>query len=232
MTVWDRPEPRPRAAPVPLSRDVIVRAALTLADADGLGAVSLRGVAAALDAGPMRLYRYVEGRDELHDLLIDAVHAEIELPGSRAGWRSAQRQLAGELRAAALRHPWFAALLGGRPHVGPHALSALEASLAAMDRAPGLDDFDTVLEAHATIQAYVTGAIRRELSAADRDAWRLARGPHIERMLAAGTLPYVARLVRGAADPDPELRFRSGLETVLDGIAHRRTDQPVRSRRS
>src|SRR5690349_7642531 len=59
MLIWERPEPPDRPLPAPLSRERIVRAAIRLADADGLAAVSLRKVAAALDVGPMRLYGYI-----------------------------------------------------------------------------------------------------------------------------------------------------------------------------
>ncbi|WP_240656652.1 TetR/AcrR family transcriptional regulator [Streptomyces sp. V2] len=82
MTVWDRPEPPSR--PVPLDRDRIVTAAIALADEGGLDAVSLRKVAARLNAGPMRLYGYIATKEELYDLMVDAVHAEI-VPGVGTG---------------------------------------------------------------------------------------------------------------------------------------------------
>src|ERR671922_2206935 len=91
MTVWDRPEPPPR--PVPLDRERIVAAAIALADEGGLEAVSLRKVAARLDAGPMRLYGYISTKEELFDLMVDEVHAEI-LPEEQPGdWRGAPRGL-------------------------------------------------------------------------------------------------------------------------------------------
>ena len=85
MTVWDRPEPPTR--PVPLDRERIVGAAVALADEGGLEAVSLRKVAARLDAGPMRLYGYISTKQELFDLMVDEVYAEI-LPEEEPGdWR-------------------------------------------------------------------------------------------------------------------------------------------------
>ena len=73
MVVWERPEPPGRPVLAPLSRERIVRAAIRLADADGLEAVSLRKVAAALDVGPMRLYGYIATKEELLELMLDAV---------------------------------------------------------------------------------------------------------------------------------------------------------------
>src|SRR3954464_16058522 len=120
LLVWERPEPARRPAPSPLSRDAIVRAAIGLADADGLTAVSLRKVGAALDAGPMRLYGYVSTKQELLDLMVDAVYGEISPPEPGGDWRPALRTLAEQLRAAALRHEWFVELLGGAPPPGPN----------------------------------------------------------------------------------------------------------------
>src|SRR6202161_1557865 len=77
MVVWERAEPPDRPVLAPLSRERIVRAAIQLADADGLVAVSLRKVAAALDVGPLRLYGYIATKEELLDLMVNAVHAEI-----------------------------------------------------------------------------------------------------------------------------------------------------------
>ena len=98
-----------------LDRGSIIAAAIALADEGGLAAVSVRKVAARLNAGPMRLYGYISTKDQLFDLMVDEVYAEI-VPGERPGdWREALRGLAHRTRQAALRHEWLADLLGGRP---------------------------------------------------------------------------------------------------------------------
>lgn len=111
MLIWERPEPAARSSLSPLSRDRIVRAAIGLADGDGLPAVSLRKVAAALDAGPMRLYRYVDTKEELLDLMVDAVYAEIPLPepleegeGARRTGRTGRDAYGPSPTACAARH--------------------------------------------------------------------------------------------------------------------------------
>ncbi|MFJ6917100.1 TetR/AcrR family transcriptional regulator [Streptomyces sp. NPDC101133] len=222
MTVWDRPEPPNR--PVPLDRERIVAAAVALADEGGLAVVSLRKVAARLDAGPMRLYGYISTKDELFDLMVDAVYAEI-LPGERPGdWREALRCLAHGTRRAALRHEWLADLLGGRPALGPNGLAVSEATLAALD---GLTDVDTVMRAVETVSAYFTGAIRREITdlraeratGLSKSEWQRARGPHVTRMLATGRFPALARAVHDGTHVDAEESFATGLEWVLDAVA-------------
>lgn len=230
MTVWDRPEPPTR--PVPLDRRQILTAAIALADEGGLEAVSLRKVAARLDAGPMRLYGYIATKDQLFDLMIDEVHAEM-LPDQPPGdWRQTLHTLAHRTRQAALRHEWLADLLGGRPTLGPNGLAVTEAKLAALD---GHTDTDTALRAAETISAYVTGAIRREI--ADRRAeratgqskpdWQRANGPHVTRMLATGRFPALAKAVHDGTHQDPETTFSTGLDWILDAVAAKLTPPPT-----
>ncbi|MBV7653465.1 TetR/AcrR family transcriptional regulator [Streptomyces albidoflavus] len=228
MTVWERPEPPTR--PVPLDRERIVAAAVALADEGGLEAVSLRKVAARLNAGPMRLYGFISTKDDLFDLMLDEVQAEI-LPGERAeDWREALGGLARRTREAALRHEWLAELLGGRPALGPNGLALTESTLAALD---GVTDVDTALRAVETVSSYFIGAIRREVAAlraerasglSDRE-WQRARGPHVTRELATGRFPALARAVHEGSEVDTATSFATGLEWVLDAVAAR-LDRP------
>ncbi|MFH8442002.1 TetR/AcrR family transcriptional regulator [Streptomyces sp. NPDC018026] len=229
MTVWDRPEPPHR--PVPLDRGRIVAAAIALADEGGLAAVSVRKVAARLDAGPMRLYGFISTKDELFDLMVDAVYAEI-LPEERAGdWREALGALAHRTRQAALRHPWLADLLGGRPALGPNGLAVAEATLAALD---GLADVDTAMRAVETVSAYFTGAVRREIAdlraeratGLSKPEWQRAHGPHLTRMLATGRYPALARAVHDGTHVGAEESFTAGLDWVLDAVAVRLARPP------
>ena len=226
MTVWDRPEPP--HPPVPLDRGSIVAAAIALADEGGLAAVSLRKVAARLNAGPMRLYGYISTKDELFDLMVDEVYAEI-VPEERPGdWREALRGLAHRTRQAALRHEWLADLLGGRPALGPNSLAVTEATLAALD---GLADVDTVMRAVETVSAYFTGAIRREIAdlraeratgLSKRD-WQRASGPHVTKMLATGRFPALSKAVHDGTEVAAEVSFATGLDWVLDAVAAKLT---------
>ncbi|MBG6104769.1 AcrR family transcriptional regulator [Micromonospora vinacea] len=230
MTVWDRPEPP--NPPVPLDREQVIAASIALADEGGLEAVSLRKVAARLNAGPMRLYGYISTKDELFDLMADEVYAEI-LPGERPDdWREALRILAHRTRQAALRHEWLADLLGGRPTLGPNGFAVTEAKLAALD---GLADIDTVLRAVETVSAYCTGAIRREIAnlraeratgLSKRD-WQRASGPHVTKMLATGRFPALTKALHDGTEVDAETSFATGLDWVLDAVAAKLTRPPA-----
>ncbi len=223
MVVWERPEPPERPSPAPLSRERIVRAALRLADADGLEAVSLRKVAAALGAGPMRLYGYIATKEELLDLVVDAVYAEIRPTGD--GWREVLRSLAESTRQAVHRHEWLADLIGGRPQLGPHALARGEAVVAAL----GGVDLDLVMPVVGAVDAYVIGAVRREIAerraeratGMDKRQWQATFGPYLERTFATGRFPALAGVVRDAAHLDADETFRLGLDFLLDGIGAR-----------
>ncbi|MFE7624194.1 TetR/AcrR family transcriptional regulator [Streptomyces sp. NPDC057509] len=229
MTVWDRPEPP--IQPVPLDRERIVAAALALADEGGLAAVSLRKVAARLDAGPMRLYRYISTKEELFDLMVDAVQAEIRPEEQPGDWREALRGLAHRTRRAALRHEWLADLLGDRPAMGPNGLAVAEATLSAFD---DVADIDTAMRAVETVSAYFIGAIRRETahvraeraSGLSKHDWQRASGPHLTDMLATGRFPAVSRVVHDGADVDAETSFATGLDWILDAVATKLTPPP------
>lgn len=223
MLVWERPEPPDRPVPASLSRERIVRAAIRLADADGLAAVSLRKVAAALDVGPMRLYGYITTKEELLELMVDAVYAEIRPAGD--GWREALSSLAEAIRQAAHQHEWFADLIGGRPQLGPHTLASGEAVVAAM----GGVDVDTIVPVVAAVNAYVIGAVRREITerraeratGTDKKQWQAAFGPYLERTFATGRYPALATVVRDGPHLNADQTFRTGLDFLLDGIEAR-----------
>ncbi|MBP1158586.1 MULTISPECIES: TetR/AcrR family transcriptional regulator [Rhodococcus] len=200
-----------------------MRAAIRLADADGLAAVSVRKVAAALDVGPMRLYGYITTKDELLDLMVDSVYAEVRPAGD--GWREVLRSLAETTRQAAHQHEWLADLIGGRPQLGPHALARGEAVVAAM----GGVDVDAIMPVVDAVNAYVIGAVRREIteqraeraSGMDKTQWQTAFGPYLERTFASGRFPALSTVIRDGVHLDADQTFRIGLDFLLDGIQAR-----------
>ncbi len=194
---------------------MIVQTAVTLADREGLDAVSLRNVADALDAGPMRLYGHVDSKEALLELMVDAVYAELPRPPI-GDWREALRAVAQSLRAAAARHPWFIGLVGGRPNLRENAFAYMEACLAALSFA----NMDDALESLGLVQSYAIGAIQTEASelasGQNREQWQKASWARVQEMLATGRYPMIERVVREASHPED--RFERGLERVLTGI--------------
>jgi len=228
LTVWERPEPRPRAAPTPLSRAAITTAAIRLADAHGIDAVSIRKIASELGVGPMRLYDYIAGKHELLDLMADAVYAEIAAAAApQAGWRAAVLTIAHATRDAAVEHEWFTDLLGGRPRLGPHTLAVGESTAAALSLAPQVRGTDDLQRTLGVLNAFLIGTLRSEVTerrttratATDESAWQRAHGPYLLRAFATGKYPTVARLVRDGSHLDPGALFARNVTAIVDAIA-------------
>jgi AcrR family transcriptional regulator len=131
-----------RLAPGPkpgLSVDEIVAAAIAVADAEGMAALSMRAVGERLGRTAMALYTYVPSKGELVDLMYDRALAELPTRYDLdAGWRAALSSWAGDVRAFYLRHPWMLQVSQARPVLGPNAFAVLE-TLARILHETGLE---------------------------------------------------------------------------------------------
>src|SRR5688500_11594358 len=104
----------------PLNRERVLRAAMDLADHDGIAALSMRNLARELGVEAMSIYHYVERKEDLLAAIGDMVMREIELPAGRTGdWRSAVRQMSVSYHDALKRHPWVHSLGGAPARIGP-----------------------------------------------------------------------------------------------------------------
>ena len=228
--VWDLPEPTGRAAGPALSRESIVRAALTIADERGAEAVTMRRVATALGSStPMSLYRYVGGKYGIVDLMLDAVYGEIELPAEPSGdWRADLTLLARRERDTMRRHPWFVALSHQRPMFGPNALRHNEWALRAVADL-GLD-VTTMMSIVGMVVGHATSAAQHEAEEArmrrrvgvTTDAELRALGSrYVDRIAADPRYPTLAAWITQAHEVDPDEQFLLGLDCLLDGITAR-----------
>jgi AcrR family transcriptional regulator len=219
-----------------LSRDEIVRAAVKVADAEGSQAISMRRIARELNAGAMSLYWHVSSKDELLDLMLDAVEGEQRFPGATGDWRADLTAMARTQRTVLHRHQWLMDFIGGRPPLGPNTLRNLERSLAVIDKL-GLDTM-TALNVLGTVATYVMGAVLREFRemGVERRDQEAAAGlgeaglheiiaGHVQKLTATGRFPHFLRMYEEGIDPDAaetrDERFEFGLRCVLDGIAAR-----------
>ena len=200
-----------------LSREEIVAAAIAAADRDGVDAVSMRRVAAALGSGTMSLYRHVASREQLLDLMIDSTYSGIELPARPSGaWRHDLALLAHAQRRMMRAHPWAALLVGSRPPVLAGFLRPFEFALAALTGA-GLEITDAA-GAAATLNAFVTGFTlyehaeeeARRRTGLTKEDWRARNAPLVERILASRRLPGSEPVRRARTRPRPGNRIRDG----------------------
>jgi AcrR family transcriptional regulator len=202
-----------------------------IADAEGLQAVSMRRIAGELGSGTTSLYRYITKKDELLDLMLEAVLGREKLPKSSGGWRADLRRIAYYMRAVTLRHPWTISLSTFRSAMGANSLRCLELTLGVIDN-HGLD-IDEMLAISNTLFTFARGYAAGELaeveasrrSGLNRDQWMRSRSEHTRAILATGEYPMFARVVkdaRGPHDPDAAERgFAMGLEHFLNGIEAR-----------
>lgn len=224
----DRPVRRRRTPGAPLGVDAIVAAGITVADAEGLGALSMRRVAAELGAAPMSLYRHVSDKDELLLTMIDSAIAECPLPDDRpSSWREGLELAARALWATFRRHPWLPAALSlTRPQVLPGALAYTEWVLGVLSEA-GMDAL-TMFTTHLTVFTFVRGTAVNLESEADAEAasgqtsdeWMAEQEPMLEALVADGRHPNFARVLREMEfGLDLDHLFEFGLQRLLDGIA-------------
>jgi AcrR family transcriptional regulator len=220
-----------RRGPKP-SRSVeeIVAAAIALADAEGLPALSMRRVAEAVGLSPMSLYTYVPSKAELVDLMIDRVAAEIEEPEQpRRGWRAELERLSRARWAMAQRHPWVMQVGTHRPPLGPHVLAQIEATLRAIDGL-GLTELE-MDQLSSLIGGYVRSAVRAALDAREierrtgmtDEQWWSLNAPLLEGLVDPARYPTTIRVgeaYKACTGPGRDHRsdFEFGLQRVLDGI--------------
>src|SRR6185312_11276569 len=141
----------------PLTRDRVMHAALALADAGGIEALSMRKLGEAVGVEAMSLYNHVPSKADLLDGLVDLVFSEIELPSDAAGWRTAMRERAIAIRAALSRHRWAIGLMESRTSPGPatlrHAYAVLDSYIYGFALQEASLPFDTGEETAELAQA-------------------------------------------------------------------------------
>lgn len=219
-----------RSARKDLGVDRIVAAAVELADAEGLGALSMRRVAERLGVGTMSLYTHVPGKAELVDAMVDAVQAETERPDDvPGGWRGRLTQIARQNWDLHLRHPWLLDVVAHRAILGPNVAAKYEYELRAVDGI-GLTDveMDSVLNlvlAHVRAAARIAveaEQVRRRTGLTDEQWWQAA-APFLSRVFDPERFPVASRVGTAAGQAHGaayhgEHTFTFGLERVLDGI--------------
>ena len=233
--IWARPQPGARNPR--FSREEIAAKALEIADREGLESVSMRRLAAELGAGTMTLYHYVANKQELFDLMHDAMMGELLVEPERleSGWREALTAIAIASRDTWRRHRWMPDALTQRLSIGPKGMRHFDQSLEAV-ASTGLE-LAHQLEVVAQVDDYVAGFVQREqdilaVPEGERgEGWEERLRPvsdYLREQLATGDYPHVAEFIgdddlatvvrRLVSSSAPEERFNRGLERLLDGV--------------
>lgn len=209
-----------------LTLDKIVSTAIAIADTDGLDALSMRRVARELRVGTMSLYRYVPGKAELLELMLDAVSDPAEGVARSQGkdWRGILEMVARGIRDMYLAHPWLVGVNWSRPVMGPNGMAGLDFVIGGLDGL-GLTDQEKI-SVVMTVDGYVTGLARsrlqhtaavEETGLTDEEFWT-RHLPVLERAMASGDYPAMAALSADAFGLDWDESFEWGLQRLLDGI--------------
>ncbi|KND27726.1 TetR family transcriptional regulator [Streptomyces europaeiscabiei] len=223
---------RPSRGPKPgLTLDRIVTAAVAVADAEGLAAVSMRRLSTELGTGTMSLYRYVPGKAELLDLMLDRVLGEplpsdtdpVDAPAPPADWRASIDAMARTYLDNLRRHPWLLKINQARTVLGPSALRGLELSLTAL-RSMGLRDPE-LISVIITVNSFVEGLARtradaaeavRETGLSDQEFWD-NQSPYLERAMLSGAYPMMASLSEDTFSAEFD-HFEFGLRRLIAGF--------------
>jgi DNA-binding transcriptional regulator YhcF (GntR family) len=221
---------RPRTAAPGPAADRIVDTAIRIADAEGLGTMSMRRVGAELGIATMSLYQHVASKDDLLLLMIDRAFGAERLPdGPAAGWREAMETSTRVQWACFRRHPWLAQALSlTRPQPLASALAHTEYVLTALD-GRGLDT-TAAFTLHVMLFSYVRGmAVNLESEAQaeaesgmDNDEWIRAHMDPLLSLTASGRFPMFERVAAlEDFDLDLDALFELGLSCILDGLTAR-----------
>ncbi|WP_311244915.1 TetR family transcriptional regulator [Microbacterium sp. WCS2018Hpa-23] len=209
-----------------MSVERIVDAAVELADADGIGAVSMAAVAAALGFTPMSLYRYVSAKDDLLLLMQEqATGLPPESIREHSHWRDRLLALYAEQVLLYQRHPWMLSLpINGSP-ITPHSSAWLDASLEALEETPLSAEERVAVALAVTGNARWCGIVQAGYTEQSRssglspDEVAMRESELYDRVITADEFPALRRAIDAGVFTSPDDPFRFGMERVLDGVS-------------
>lgn len=199
-----------------LTRERILRAAVGLADEDGLEAVSMRRIAQRLGVAAMSLYNHVADKDEILDGMVDLLIAEIELPPADAPWRTAIRARALAARRVVQAHPWAPRLLVARSTMSRGVLGYMDGIVASFEVA----GFPHQLT-HDAMHLIGSRVVGFTQDIFDPNDIRPEAAALWAAEMASGAFPNLAASISDVTHDD-EAEFVFGLELILDGLERAR----------
>ncbi|SFR28161.1 regulatory protein, tetR family [Lentzea waywayandensis] len=221
--LWEPPAEPTRGPKAALSQSRVVEAAIKVADAEGVEALTMRRVAETLGFTTMSLYRHVPGKSELLDLMVDAVWAGTEHT-PKGAWRAGLEFFARQVWAMYRAHPWMLQLTSSRRMPGPEAMTRQDAAYAVVSEL-GLASEEIVAVVTA-VSHFVHGVGRtmadrvqaeRETGVSEEDWWngREALWEHFT----PDRLPMMTHIWNSGGFERMLDDFEFGLARVLDGLA-------------
>jgi AcrR family transcriptional regulator len=206
-----------------LTKERVLRAAVDVADRDGVDALSMRRVAADLGVVPMALYRHVANKDEMLDGMLDLVIGEIDPPRTDGGWKTAVRERILSARRALLRHPWASRVIESRSEPSPVMLAYMD-SMIGLFRAGGFS-LDLTHHAMHAMGSRILG-FAQELyddtadpePGTEAEMWAAMADVYPNIVALVQTVYHDDSTVVGGRGCDDQLEFEFALDLLLDGL--------------
>ena len=204
-----------------LNRERVLRAAVALADADGIEALTMRRLGEELGVEAMSLYNHVASKGDILDGMVDLVYEEIELPDG-VGWTEALRTQAVSGREALIRHRWAVGLMEGRSTHGPSNLRLHNAVLGCL-REAGFS-LEMTVHAYSVQDAYIYGFALQQADMTPETSEDFAATAEQQMETYKDVLadyPHLVEVVGGyvaKAGYDYATEFLFGLDLILDGL--------------
>jgi AcrR family transcriptional regulator len=203
-----------------LSRERVLRAAVTLADEGGIDALSMRRLAKELGVEAMSLYNHVANKDDILDGIVDIAMGEIEIPSDDTDWKASIRQSAISAYEALVRHPWACSLMMSKPRISNARMLWMEGVLRTL-REAGFSA-DMTHHAYHALDSHITGFTLWLVSMPfDSHEELVDMAQDFLPQIPADQYPYVIEHAeQHLADPDPDepSEFEFGLDLILDGL--------------
>ncbi|TCC46318.1 TetR family transcriptional regulator [Kribbella pittospori] len=201
---------------VPLNRELVLRAAVALADRDGIESLTMRKLGLALGVKAMALYNHVRNKDDILDGIVDLVLGDIDVPPAGTHWKTAMRQRSISAHEVLLEHPWAAMLIMSRFNIGPGMTRYLDATLGRL-RAGGFS-VTGALDAWHTLDSHLFGFTLQQLN--------LPFGADEAPQMSADVLdaipiddyPHVIEVISHVMQHGRAEDFELGLDLILDGL--------------
>lgn len=219
---------------IPLSRGRVLRAAVALADRDGLDALTMRRLAQELDVEAMSLYHHVANKEAVLDGIAEVVVGEAqaaveaaELPSAADDWRAALRARILAARSVMLRHPWAPSVLETRSEMNPTIVAWFDQVLGTL--VVGGFSFDLAHHAMHALGSRALGFTQELFVPDDTDVGDEQALAMLEQM--AERFPYITGMLTEVAHDDDgttlgwcddQAEFEFGLDVLLDGLERRR----------
>jgi AcrR family transcriptional regulator len=216
MSATRTPASRQRA---PLTREAVLDAAIALADAHGIAALTMRRLAQELGVEAMTLYYHVANKEEILSGIVDRVVGEFELPEPGDAWKAALRRTAVSAHDVLLRHRWAAALMLSSGSVSASRLRYMEALLRTLRQAgcsATLTD-----KAYHTLEAHISGFTLWQVQMNLDPETLPALAEEFKATLPLGEFPFLVEHIEQHFEeraPDDEGAFAFGLDLLLDGL--------------